>query len=411
MTPAAWASMSSAALLALAWPAAAQDTAEQRAGVEAGPERDEVGGPFQFSVMYTGDLWRNARGGRRRGGAYLDNLDVALEVDAERAFGWRGATILVSGLHNNDRRLSETLVGDLQVASNIDTYGATRLYEAWVQQQVAGGSLKAGVVDLNSEFDVNETRALFINSSHGVGPELSQVGQTGPSIFPITGLAVRVLGRPAPDWTVRLAAFDGAPGDPRRPRRTRLHLDGREGALLIGEIAHGRADGLRIALGGWRHTGEMKDFERRAPGGALATRGGSGGGYAVVETAPQPVGDRALRLFARAGAAEGRSHPVDRSLSAGAVLSGRLIGFEEEALGFAVSAARLGRAYRRAAELVGDTPARQEINIELTYRFRPTPWLVLQPDVQYVIDPGADRTLRNALAFGLRFELSAGFSR
>jgi len=41
----------------------------------------------------------NVRGGVRRGSRYLDNLDVTLVVDAERAFGWGGATLFAYGLY------------------------------------------------------------------------------------------------------------------------------------------------------------------------------------------------------------------------------------------------------------------------------------------------------------------------
>jgi hypothetical protein len=43
----------------------------------------------------------------RRGSRYLDNLDVTLFVDAERAFGWYGATLFACGLYNNGIRFTE----------------------------------------------------------------------------------------------------------------------------------------------------------------------------------------------------------------------------------------------------------------------------------------------------------------
>lgn len=35
-----------------------------------------------------------------------------------------------------------------------------------------------------------------------------------------------------------------------------------------------------------------------------------------------------------------------------------------------------------------------------------TPWLVVQPDLQYLVDPGLDEDLGHALAVGTRIELS-----
>jgi porin len=49
--------------------------------------------------------------------------------------------------------------------------------------------------------------------------------------------------------------------------------------------------------------------------------------------------------------------------------------------------------------------SRAETNIELTYSVQVTPWLRLQPDIQYIFNPGLDEGLDNALVIGLRIEL------
>jgi porin len=56
----------------------------------------------------------------------------------------------------------------------------------------------------------------------------------------------------------------------------------------------------------------------------------------------------------------------------------------------------------------GNPVKRRETVFELTYRTRLAPWLALQPDAQYIIDPGTDPALGNALAVGLRFEIGWG---
>lgn len=377
-----------------------------------GPHRHDsstapTGSAVKLDVLYTADLWRNLRGGLRRGGAYLDNLDVVLEVDAERAFGWSGVTLLASGLYNNDQTFSEPLLGDLQTVSNIDADDATRLYEAWVDKDWGGGALKVGVVDLNSEFDVNETGALFMNSAHGVGPDLSQVGANGPSIFPITGAAARLTIRPADGWEVKLGAFDGVPGSPQNPRLTRFDLSSEEGALLIGEVAARRGeDGFRVALGAWRHTGAMDDFEAIDEAGAPGATKGSSGGYLLVESAARPIGAGEARAFARLGVADARRHPVARYLGGGVAYVGPILGIGEESAGFAVATARLGEPFRRAAALAGAPLERREVALELTYRTQVTSGLAIQPDVQYVINPGADPARRDAIVVGVRLEFS-----
>jgi len=55
---------------------------------------------------------------------------VTLTFDAERAFGWPGATLFAYGLFNNGEPFSDDLVGAAQGVSNIETgVRAARLYE------------------------------------------------------------------------------------------------------------------------------------------------------------------------------------------------------------------------------------------------------------------------------------------
>jgi porin len=77
--------------------------------------------PLDVSAVYTAELLGSALGGLRGGTRYLDNLDVTLSIDAERAFGWRGATLFAYGLYNNGKPWSKELVGAAQGVSNIET--------------------------------------------------------------------------------------------------------------------------------------------------------------------------------------------------------------------------------------------------------------------------------------------------
>ena len=55
--------------------------------------------------------------------------------------------------------------------------------------------------------------------------------------------------------------------------------------------------------------------------------------------------------------------------------------------------------------LIGEESDDRETNIELTYRAALAPWLTLQPDMQYTINPGARPELKDALLLGLRVEV------
>jgi porin len=360
--------------------------------------------PLMFDAAYTGDAWRNVSGGLRRDDTYLDNIDVIATLDAQRAFGWTGTTILVSGLHNNRATLSDRIVGDIQAVSNIDTDGATRLYEAWVERAFERGAVKLGMMDLNSELDVNETGALFVNSSHGIGPDFSQVGENGPAIFPITGFGLLTRMDFSERTQVRLAAFEATVGDPNHPRRTTLDLESDEGALLVAEITFHPTEASRSMLGLWRHNGRTTDLADPES----QHRDESLGLYALAEGTLLRAGEHALNGFVRLGFADAHVHQIARYQGAGVVWSGPLFASSEreEQLGLAVGVITNGDTFRRVQAELRSPVESQETAIELTYRVQALPWLALQPDIQYIINPGTDPALDNAWVIGLRFEVS-----
>ncbi len=359
-------------------------------------EIDESHGPLLLQATYTGEVMSNASGGIKRGTRYLDNLDIVAEADLEALAGWTGASVHVYGLYNNGKSFSD-LAGDAQTASNIETgVQAFRLYEAWLQQEFTGGSLKVGLYDLNSEFDSLEASGLFIGSPHGIGTDFAQTGENGPSIFPQTSLAARLAIEPAEGWVIRAAVLDGVPGNPDHPKRTAVKLGDGDGALLVAEIEAPLPKG-RLLFGGWRYTARFDDHT------GLSGRGNDGF-YVRGETSLfEEAGDtgQGLAAFARLGIADGRFNTFSRFASAGLNYTGPFEGRDEDQLGIAVAAAFTSDAFKRVV------PANDaEVAFELTYRAPITSWLALQPSAHYIVNPGVDPTVKSALAFGLRAEIS-----
>jgi porin len=90
----------------------------------------------------------------------------------------------------------------------------------------------------------------------------------------------------------------------------------------------------------------------------------------------------------------------------GLVYSGLIPGRNEDQIGLAVAAAINGGKFKQAQEDAGRPVEGAEVTFELSYTSQILPHLAVHPDVQYVINPGMDPSLKNALVFGARFELS-----
>ncbi len=368
-----------------------------------GPARADPIDGVAFDIVYTGEVLTNLTGGVSTGTRYLDNLDVTLEVDTQEAAGFAGGTLFLYGLYNNDNSLTDEIVGDAQVVSNIDTINAWRLYEAWYEHAFLTGRLtaKVGLYDLNSEFDVNETGSLFVNSSHGIGAEFAQSGLNGPSIFPVTSLAGRIQWRVAEMFTLRGAVLEATPGDPDRPRRTTIDFDDNEGVLSVLEGEWAGENAARAILGYWRYSAE---FETVSTG---SLERGNDGVYGLVEGPLWSSGEAGpeVRGFLRAGVADEEINQLSHYIGSGLVLDGFVPGRDDQ-IGLAVAFARNGDPFRRAASRDGSPVTRAETNIELTYRAQITEWLALQPNFQYIFDPGTDPTLDSAFVAGVRFEVA-----
>lgn len=393
------------AVAQISTPAYAEEFAEPNyphSHIHAPGKIDEEQEPFIIDATYTIDVWRAASGGVRKGTRRLDNLDIVAEANMERLVGWDGAFIHVYGLYNNGTSLT-ALLGDAQATSNIETgIKAVRLYEAWVNQKIGtAASLKVGLYDLNSEFDALDAGGLFMGSAHGIGTDISQSGLNGPSIFPSTSLAARIAVEAASGWTVRAAILDGVPGDPARPKRTAIKLGGGDGALLIGEIEAPLPEG-KLLFGHWQYTARFEDF-------ASGLARGNDGWYVRGEhrlTHEAELPDQGLSGFFRLGIANKRFNIFESFASAGLNYTGLINGRDKDQIGIAVATGFTSSRYRLAVP--SDT---SEVAFELTYRANVAGWLTVQPNVQYIINPGANPSLDNAIAFGLRTELTVRLPR
>jgi porin len=374
---------------------------------------DEPAPAVQLEAAYVGDAFRNARGGLAIGDAYLDNLDLMATLDGERALGVPGLTLHGHVVHSNGRAFSGRWVGDAQGVSNIEGVDTWRLYEFWGELRfgAAGATtLRAGLYDLNSEFDSIDTARLFLHASHGLGPELGFSGENGPSTFPVTSLALRLQGG-AEAWYWRLAAFDAVPGAPGRPDRTSFRLGEGDGALLVGEVGRAVGPFRKLAVGAWNYSAAFAAIgEVDALGDATRARG-NGGYYAIAEASLVESGRLNVGGWVRAGRAEDRFNRFEDYLGLGVSAAGLVPGRPDDQLGFAIASVGAGAPWRGEMALAGAATRARETTLELAWRVPVAGWLTLQPDLQYVIHPGFDAALDAAFVAGLRFELGTAWSR
>lgn len=365
--------------------------------------------PFTFTAAYTADLLDDASGGISPGGSYVDLLKLSAAYDGANA-GHDGLTGLISIEHQFGSQFTAQRVGAIQAISASEAQpGTLRLYEAWGQQEVLSGQggVKVGLIDLNSTFDVQETAALFLNASNGIGPDIGDTGLNGPSDYPTPALAVTSFYRPAEGWTAQVGVFDGVAGDPaHRGDFIALQVDG---ALIIGQIEKRFGDTARIEVGAWTYTAEFPSLDNIGPNGVGRSVGGNDGVYGLLEgqLMPKPGGgDGGLAGWIRAGFANGNINPIANYASTGLVYTGLIAGRDKDEIGVSIARAGLGSGARDQGHLEGRRIGAAETNLETTYRYVVSDWLNVQPDLQYVINPHGDVHIPDALVVGLRLSFT-----
>ena len=222
--------------------------------------------------------------------------------------------------------------------------------------------------------------------------------------------------------------FNGSPvvnntGDPQQQNASGTSFPVNGGALAIAELqysfpalggmvysAHSDTLAGVYRLGCWYDTENFADLQYDNKGLSLANPASTGipamhqGDYAIYAVMDQMIwrdptdedGDRAISFFARAmGTPEQDRNLVDFSMNAGLTFHEPIYHRDDDTCGVGMGLAKVGR---HAAGLDQDTvfytgafqPVRSdEIFVEATYQYQLTPWCQIQPDFQYVLNPGA----------------------
>lgn len=373
-----------------------------------------------LNVNLKGDLVSNVAGGIKRGTTGLTNLDLKATFDAEKLLKWKGATFFAHTISDLGGKPNAKYVGSLQGVDNIEVEtNTTKLYQAWLEQAALDGKFSArlGLYDLNSEFYVTESSGLFLHPAPGIGSELAQTGQNGPSIFPTTSLGLRLRLQPARALYAQAVLLDGVPGDPNNPRGTHVQFNRGDGSLIAVEAGYLPGRGAeekddspgpgKIALGAWRYTAKFDDLIDVDDAGEPVQRANNSGAYVIAEKrlyTPEGDSARGLDGFARVGFANSDVNRLAHYVQVGAVYTGLLRGRAEDQIGLSVAVATNGSKYRDLLARDGVTSTRNEIGCELTYRAPINAWLTVQPGLQYVIHPDSNPEIDNALVALVRFE-------
>ena len=379
---------------------------------------------ISFGLQETSEALGNVTGGTRRALDYEGVTEMSVGLDTAAAFGWRGGTFNVSALQIHGRNLSTDALGVLDLASGIEAERATRLWELWFQQTLFDGlaDVKIGVQSLDQEFMVSQYGGLFVNAMFGWPALPSYDLYGGGPAYPLASPGVRLRLHPSQSVTLLAGAFADNPsgasffGNAQRVDASGTNFSLAGGVLWIAELQYARGGGTdegaslpgTYRVGLWYDSGAFPSRQYDSQGIPLASpasagvrqmRQGNASAYAVVDQTvwkPAPASPRGLGVFARALGAPNDRNLIDLAANAGLVMRAPLAGRENDSAGIGLGYTQVGAsvsAHDRQVALFSNTPGypvrSAETYAELTYQLQLTPWWQLQPDFQYVFNPGA----------------------
>jgi porin len=397
-----------------------------------------------ITLSYVNDFLANVGGGIRPGQVDLGAFQPQVDIDLQKLAGWEGGHLHVHWLVTHGPFFSQTYLGNILAASNLEAGPVARLYAFWYEQNAPDDkwSVRTGLMLADSQFAQSKTAANFINNGISWPTFLAgNLPASGPA-YPLPTPGARVRVKPRDDLALQVGVFSGDPtggagSNLPEPIPTGTVFSFRGGTFVIGEASYlpnqgSEAWGLPGAyrIGAWYHTSSaFADQRYDTIGLSLANPASTGiplnhtgdqGIYGVVDQMLYRLpgtDDQGASAFVRVGGA-----PNDRNLinfygDAGVVYKG-MPGRPDDKVGIATAYARLGE---NARALDADTatytnayfPVRGgETMIELMYQAQLTKWWTLQPDLQYIVRPGGgvlnpDGSLRpNAWVAGLRTSLN-----
>lgn len=374
---------------------------------------DEQG--ITFTGDYSGETAYNAHGGQHRSARYSQNIKLGVQLDLGKLYGLHNGDKIQ--LTVNDRRgnsASEDLVGNrLPIQEN---YGGlyTRLTELSYERTLftPALNLKLGYMAMGNDLGGLDSGILcnFMNAGF-CGHPLNMSGGSGWTNYPNAHLGARVKYDFSPAWQLRVAAFNVDPQSNGNSSRA-WHVGPKHttGTVVPIELVYRHAS----ELPGEYKLGYYYDSSNVQRIGSDKHVSGRGGHYLLIDQAlwnSQTSEGRTLHAFGQYSAASKAASPFSRWYGAGLVLYKPFADRPRDtvALGYgrAVPNPRSRDVLQQAAEASDNAFPNldsAEQLLELSYGYQATPWLILRPDVQYIIEPGAfsGEKTDNALILGLQ---------
>jgi porin len=398
----------------------------------------------ELSASYTNNIAGNPVGGRSQGFSYADNTSFGAQFNLGQIIGWHGLHLTVSGLDRNGTNLSSRNIGNQFTVQQV--YGAeTAVFYALVLEQLLledKVGIKLGRFSAGDDFASSPLYWLYMNNGIDGNPQSLPVN-TAFSTYPGSVWGARLRVDPSPDWFAMAGLYQATQLNLYRDHGLNWSMNSSDGVLMIAQAgwtpefnkrpvtessSNGKSvkDGKSLAEGKSRVTPASAPEMRGLPGnywfgayyspwqfqqfGEAETAGNSYGFYWHADQMvwqEAPGSDQGLTLWsAFVLSPQDNISKLPFQVNSGIVYRGAIPGRNQDITMLGMAYGNFSDDYADTVAATGAGSPSYEVALEAGYRFQITRFAYVQPNLQWIINPGGTGEIPNALVLGAQMNVT-----
>ena len=393
----------------------------------------------ELSASYTNNIAGNPVGGMTQSFAYADNFSFGMQLDFEKLIKWQGLTLTVSALDRNGSNLSARNIGNQFTVQQVYGTETVVFYALVLEQRLLEDKLgiKLGRFSTGDDFASSPLYWLYMNNGIDGNPQALPVN-TAFSSYPASVWGARLRVDPSPEWFAMGGIYQATSLNLYRDHGLDWSMNNSDGVLMIGQVgwtpeffkkpaaASKPSDGKSLAEGktvrpvspdagmqglpGHYWFGAYYSPWQFAQFGSTETASNSYGFYWHADQMvwqEEAGSDQGLTLWsAFVLSPQQNISKLPFQVNSGIVYKGLVPARDHDTtmLGFVYG--NFSDDYAGTVAATGAGTPSYEIALEAGYRIQVTKFAYIQPNVQWIINPGGTGNIPNALVLGAQMNVT-----
>ena len=393
----------------------------------------------ELSASYTNNIAGNPVGGMTQSFAYADNFSFGMQLDFEKLIKWQGLTLTVSALDRNGSNLSARNIGNQFTVQQVYGTETVVFYALVLEQRLLEDKLgiKLGRFSTGDDFASSPLYWLYMNNGIDGNPQALPVN-TAFTSYPASVWGARLRVDPSPEWFAMGGIYQATSLNLYRDHGLDWSINNSDGVLMIGQVgwtpeffkkpaaAPKPSDGKSLAEGKTARPVSPDAGMQGLPGhywfgayyspwqfaqfGSTETASNSYGFYWHADQMvwqEEPGSDQGLTLWsAFVLSPQQNISKLPFQVNSGIVYKGLVPARDHDTtmLGFVYG--NFSDDYAGTVAATGAGTPSYEIALEAGYRIQVTKFAYIQPNVQWIINPGGTGNIPNALVLGAQMNVT-----